>query len=349
MRASVIVPAYNEEQNIGSLLRRLVADRAADSTIDDIVLVASGCTDRTVAEAEVVAQAARDIRIVEQADREGKAAAINVALTLTRHDNVVLVSGDVLPAPGTISKLLRGLDDPQVGAVGGRPVPMNDQSTFAGFAANLLWRLHHDINELMPEHPKCGEMIAFRKRMGEQSVVPAIAADSAVDEVDVQALVHRAGLRSHYAGDAIVHTWGPSSVSDWFKQRRRINAGHLVYSKLGYTPSTMKLSLIVKAFRSDPLLRRRPLWTAAVIALEAAARVAGRLDLLRGEKHTIWNVANSTKRRLEPAPAADEPPIAELPEIFRQPAVNGHHTEEPGTAPATAVAMAAANEEAEDA
>lgn len=306
MRASVIIPAYNEEQNIAALLRRLVSeagvDGVGDVVVDDIVVIASGCTDGTVACAEAMQRTSPHIRILVQEHREGKASAINMALPLLKNDNVVLVSGDVLPAPGTLTGLLRCLDDPEVGAVGGRPVPKNDPATFTGFAAHLLWRLHHVINEINPRSPKCGEMIVFRRRIGERWLVPAIPVDSAVDEISVQALIHQAGLRSHYNGDAIVHTWGPSTLGDWFAQRRRINAGHIVYGKIGYMPNTMKVRWIVRSFARDRQLRRRPLWTVAVIAIEGAARVAGRWDLSRGNNHTVWKVASTTKRSMEQVP-----------------------------------------------
>ncbi len=307
MRASVIIPAYNEEQNIAALLRRLTSEGAAnggagDVVVDDILVIASGCTDGTVASAVAVQRTSPHIRILVQEQREGKASAINLALPLLKNDNVVLVSGDVLPAPGTLAGLLRCLDDPEVGAVGGRPVPKNDPSTFTGFAAHLLWRLHHVINEINPRSPKCGEMIVFRRRIGERWLVPAIPVDSAVDEISVQALIHQAGLRSHYNGDAVVHTWGPSTLRDWFAQRRRINAGHIVYGKLGYMPNTMKVRWIIRSFARDRQLRRRPLWTVGVIAIEAAARVAGRWDLSRGNNHTVWKVASTTKRSMEQVP-----------------------------------------------
>ena len=346
MRVSVIVPAFNEQQNIAPLLRRIAGERYGGSAFDDIVVVASGCTDRTVEEATAVQQVTPAIRLLVQEQREGKASAINLGLRAAAHDAVVLVSGDVMPAAGAIGALLRRLEDPEVGVVGGRPVPMNDESTFIGFACNLLWRLHHVISESTPENPKCGEMIAFRRRVGERWLVPAIPVDSAVDEVSIQSLIHQAGLRSCYEREAIVQTWGPSTLGDWFIQRRRINAGHIVSARQGFTPSTMSVRTILKAFARDPLARRRPLWVAATIFLEGLARAAGRFDLARGQGHTVWRVANSTKRAIElrPIQGADGQEDTIVPAEVPEPFVIARNGAGGGVQPVGAVAIAASSE-----
>jgi len=297
--ACVLVPAYNEAQNIAPLLRRIAADSACGSwAIDDIVVIASGCTDETVARAEGVRAEGLPVRVIVQERREGKASAINAGLDAARHDVIVLVSGDVMPAPGAVSALLSRLDDDTIGVVGARPVPLNDASTFTGYAAQLMWRLHHAISEAAGDNPKCGEMIAFRRRAGDLAIVPAIPLESAVDEVSVQALVQAAGLRSAYAGEAIVRNWGPSTLRDWFKQRRRINNGHVLAAREGYRPSTMGAGAVLRALRRDQAAWRRPHWLVAVMAIEVAARLMGRVDAARGREHAIWSVAATTKRAI---------------------------------------------------
>ncbi|MEX0751043.1 MAG: glycosyltransferase [Dehalococcoidia bacterium] len=297
MNASAIVPAHNEEQNIIGLLRRLT-DEAPTSGVDDIVVVASGCTDATLSLARSFAETHPSVRVIEQARREGKASAINAGLHEVRHDVVVLISGDVMPERGAVALLVQRLGDETVGVVGGRPVPLNDPSTFVGFAAQTMWRMHHWINERSAE-AKCGEMIAFRRALHGQPIVTAIPAASAVDEVSIQAIAREAGLRSVYEPQAIVRNWGPNSVRQWMRQRRRINAGHLLAAREGYHPSTSSSALVIRALLHDRPGRSRPHWLCAVAALEVAAKIAARRDVSRGEVHTVWRVAESTKRPIE--------------------------------------------------
>ena len=297
MKASAIVPAHNEGQNITALLRRLVDD-GAGSGVDDIVVVASGCSDATVALSRAFSQTHPAVRVLEQLRREGKASAINLGLREVRNDCVVLVSGDVMPEPGAVALLLERLHDDTIGVVGGRPVPLNDASTFVGFAAQTMWRMHHWINERSAE-AKCGEMIAFRRIHRGLPLVAAIPESSAVDEVSIQAIAREAGLRSVYEPRAIVRNWGPDTVSQWMRQRRRINAGHLLSAREAYSPSTFSSALALRALLNDRPGRRRPHWLVGLAALEMAAKLAARFDVSRGDVHTVWRVAESTKRPIE--------------------------------------------------
>ena len=294
------MPAHNEEQNVTALLHRLV-DESAESGVDDVVVVASGCTDGTVALARAFTETHPAVRVLEQARREGKASAINLGLGEVRNDCVVLVSADVMPERGAVMLLLERLRDDTVGVVGGRPVPLNDASTFVGFAAQTMWRMHHWINERSDE-AKCGEMIAFRRVHRGLPVVTAIPEASAVDEVSIQAITHEAGLRSVYEPRAVVRNWGPNSVSQWMRQRRRINVGHLLSARESYRPSTSSSKLAFRALLNDRPGRARPHWLLALATLEIAAKLAARLDVSRGDVHTVWRVAESTKRPIEQEP-----------------------------------------------
>jgi cellulose synthase/poly-beta-1,6-N-acetylglucosamine synthase-like glycosyltransferase len=299
-KASALVPVHNEEQNIRHLLQRIVGESDPSSwLLDDVIVIASGCTDATVPRARAVGRAGYPIRVIEQERREGKASAINLGLNLARHDTILLVSGDVMPERGAVLALLCRLEDPSVGAVGGRPVPLNDRDSLTGFATHLLWRLHHRISASSPDNPKCGEMIAFRRAQDGRPIVPEIPVDTAVDEVSIQALISGAGLRSAYVPEAIVNTWGPSTLQDWFIQRRRINAGHILAARQGFSPSTMRASEIIKAVARDDLALRHPLRLAIVACMELVARIWAHLDVWRGHSHTVWTAARSTKRAIQ--------------------------------------------------
>jgi glycosyltransferase involved in cell wall biosynthesis len=71
-KISVGICAYNEEGNLPHILSVMTQE----SLPDEIVVVASGCTDRTVD----VAKSYSSVRVLEQERREGKASAINLFL-----------------------------------------------------------------------------------------------------------------------------------------------------------------------------------------------------------------------------------------------------------------------------
>jgi cellulose synthase/poly-beta-1,6-N-acetylglucosamine synthase-like glycosyltransferase len=123
IRCSVGITAHNEEANIGQLLEAIRYQRLHQVEITEIIVVASGCTDRT--EDIVREHAARDplIQLFVQEKREGKTSAINVFLAGAREQICVLESGDTLPHEDAIENMVRMFDDPAVGMTGydGRP------------------------------------------------------------------------------------------------------------------------------------------------------------------------------------------------------------------------------------
>ena len=288
--AGVVVPTHNDGANIGPLLARLLAEPC----IDEIVIVASGCTDGTVATVTEVAAACPDrVRLYVEAERTGKVAAINFGLRQLRSPVVIVVSGDVLPDHGALTKLVSAMEDPEVALSGGRPVPVNDPNTPLGYAVHLLWRLHH---RLAMHQPKLGEMIALRA----EAVVTLPR--TSVDEACFQALIESAGWRSKYVPDAIVRNRGPATVKDFVRQRRQIHTGHLwLRHRQHYEVPSMHVGLLSSELWQDMQAdydRLRPahvVWTAGAAAMEGYARARARLDYWKGRENIVWAMIQTTK------------------------------------------------------
>src|SRR5207249_3357514 len=152
-----------EEANIGKLLDGLLEQELYAVQISEIVVVASGCEDRT--EEIVRAYAARDprIRLIVQAAREGKSAAVNLIVREAREAIVVIESGDTLPRRDSIENLVRPFRDPTVGMTGAQKVPVNASDQFVGYLSHLRLQLEH---QLCLDVPRLGELIAFRREFG---------------------------------------------------------------------------------------------------------------------------------------------------------------------------------------
>ena len=291
LRCCIATMAYNEEACIGGMLEAVLAQRLDQVEIAEIIIVASGCTDRT--EAIVLDFAARDprIRLVTEPSRSGKASAVNLLLSQTKQEIIVFVNADTVPAPDAIEQLVMPFVDASVGMTGGRPIPTNDPHTFMGYAVHLLWTLHHQISL---RHPKIGELIAFRNFFHQ------IPQDSAVDEASIEPLIRGQGLRLHYAPGAVVYNYGPETVADFLRQRRRIYAGHIYVRKtLGYGVSTMKATRILGLLLFSPGVQRDwrfVFWGSATVLLEAYARLLGAIDYnVRKREHAVWEVVETTK------------------------------------------------------
>jgi glycosyltransferase involved in cell wall biosynthesis len=96
VRVSLVVPALNEERNIGSVL-----DRVPD-LIDEVIVVDGNSTDETVA----VCRAIRpDVRVIAQSDG-GKGAAVRAGFRAARGDVVVMIDADCSMDPQEIGRFL---------------------------------------------------------------------------------------------------------------------------------------------------------------------------------------------------------------------------------------------------
>jgi cellulose synthase/poly-beta-1,6-N-acetylglucosamine synthase-like glycosyltransferase len=289
LRCSVGVTAHNEEANIGRLLEALLDQHLRQVQISEIIIVASGCTDRTVPIVEEYAAQDPRVRLIVQPRREGKTAAVNVFLAHAQEEICVLESGDTLPDEDAVEHLVRMFADPNVGMTGAHKIPVNTPDHLVGLFTHLRLRLEH---QLCLEIPRLGEMIAFRK------VFERLPPDVAMDEAFVEALVIRRGMTVRYAPDAVVYNTGPTTISDFVRQRRRNHAGHLyLKAKYGYAVSSIQNTRVVKVAFREIWGAFRLLGTLALLAfLEAWSRLLGWYDFaVKRDRHVVWDMAYTQK------------------------------------------------------
>jgi len=283
------IMAHNEEANIGRLLEAVVSQPIKQVHLTEITVVASGCTDNTHAIVEDWARRDPRIRLLKQEKRTGKAAAINEFLKQAGEELLVLCSADLIPEPDAIERLVSPFADPEVGMTSSRPVPVNDRRCFMGFAAHMMWNLHHNINL---RSFKAGEMVACR------NIFERIPYHTAVDEACIEPIIRGQGYGVLYVPGAIVHNKGPETVADFLRQRRRIYAGHQeLRETVGYTVSTMSALMIFGVLlRNLDYHPRYFLWTWAVVGLEAYGRLLGARDYKKRRDHSVWEIATTTKQ-----------------------------------------------------
>ena len=287
---SVGIMAYNEEANIGQLIKAILEEEFKTYKLLELIVVASGCTDRTE---EIVREWERKnplVKLITQEKREGKASAINLFLQYAQGEVIILISADTIPQKGALEKLLKPLWEEDIGMTGGRPVPVNEPNNFMGFCVCFLWLLHHRI---AMKSPKMGEAIAFK------NAFLKIPISSSVDEANIEPLIRGQGFKLRYVPDAVIHNKGPTDVSDFLRQRRRIFAGHLALKKeQGYIVSTMNIWRIISVLL--PIIPLNPVklsWLLGLIFLEAYGRFLGFWDYyMKGKKHSIWEVSKTTKQ-----------------------------------------------------
>lgn len=136
MRISVIVPAFNEEAGIGTLLHALTG--SIDLGCDlEIVVAANGCTDRTAQVAR-----AHGARVVETTTAS-KAAALNAGDSLATGEVRVYLDADVPADARLLRRLAEALARPGIEAAVPRPVVDTSASSWPV-------RAYYRINARLP-------------------------------------------------------------------------------------------------------------------------------------------------------------------------------------------------------
>lgn len=143
MMLSVILPASNEEGWIGPCFDALLASDPTGMPAE-VVVVANGCRDGTVAQAQARAAAAQaagwGLRVLDLA-QGGKLAALNAGDAAAQGDIRVYLDADVLVSPGLMAQLVQALDRPDAAYASGTPVIPRPASAvtraYAGFWQRL--------------------------------------------------------------------------------------------------------------------------------------------------------------------------------------------------------------------
>lgn len=284
------VCAYNEEMNILRCLRSLSSQRLDGKELIEVLVVSSGSTDRTD---EIVREYSRAsdprVRLIRQEEREGKNSAVNAFIGAAKGEVLFLANADNVMEEDTFDLMARHFMDPATGMVGGRPVPLNDRSTFMGFASHMLWDMHHRLSLI---HPKVGEIVAFR------NTGLRIPTGMGSDEDLIRREMESQGLRVLYEPSAIIHNRGPSTLPDFFEQRTRVNIGERYMKRwFDYDIPTWDKRFLINAWLS--FLKdnaAHPLKMAGAMSIEAFARAYASLHvrLDKGDR-AIWQVVGSTK------------------------------------------------------
>jgi biofilm PGA synthesis N-glycosyltransferase PgaC len=275
MEISVGVICHNEGGNIGKLLESIL-DQESAIRIVEIMVVSSGSSDSTDEIVEAFSRKDRRIMLIKEPERLGKSSAINLFLSGSKSENVVLISGDVGLEAGVIQKLCSALSR-GAGISVGRPVPEEGNGILRDIV-KFQWDIHHKISV---KKPKFGEVIAFKK------VFDAID-ETSVDEECIGMLVKKAGLGSEYVPDAIIKNRGPRKLKDFVKQRRRIYGGHLALKRRSnHSPLSMDNLAVLKTAAS---VNASPRVFAASLLLEGLSRILGLLDFMMRKEHVIWDM-----------------------------------------------------------
>lgn len=109
MKISVVIPVYNEQDNVGELHDRLV--RVLDQEDAEFIFVDDGSTDETFARLRDIAQKDRRVRVIRFRRNFGQTAALSAGIDHARGEIIVPMDGDLQNDPNDIPRMLAKLDE----------------------------------------------------------------------------------------------------------------------------------------------------------------------------------------------------------------------------------------------
>jgi glycosyltransferase involved in cell wall biosynthesis len=219
---SVIVPAYNEAENVGALFEALEATFARHSLNGEVVFVDDGSTDDTVQLAMAAAARMGDRALVTRHRRNlGKTEAMLTGARLARSDVFIIFDADLQHSTEEIPRFMAKIDEGWDIVTGRKIGPYEKRAVSSVY--NRLSRFLFDVpvrdlNSMKAFRREVLDNVSLRHDWHRFFVVIAYAQGFSVTELDIELFPRRAGV-SKYTGLGRV----ASSVGDllvvWFYLR----------------------------------------------------------------------------------------------------------------------------------
>ena len=215
---SVLITSYKEAATVGKAILAFLPQLHKN----DEILVAA--PDKETLNA---VQAVKDKRIHAVQDKgKGKPAALNLLFSKAKGDILILSDGDVFVARHALRYLLEPFQNPQIGAVTGRPISLSPRNTIFGYWSHLLTDIGAHQTRLSAARMKrflvcSGYLYAIRK-----GIINAIPEDALSDDAVISTAIWMKEWKIAYAPGALVYVHYPKTWKDWIIQKRRSTGGY---------------------------------------------------------------------------------------------------------------------------
>jgi len=253
MDITIGIPTHNEDNSITKCLMSCLNQKTHLSF--EIIVVASGCTDNTVALIEDFRSKDKRIKLIVEEQRNGKPSAMNIILKKARGNIIVHGGGDVIFMPDSVNKLVEKLNKNKgVVCVSG-----NTEILFNGSKLFHSWDLKTQeilVRKNVIESKKgeffhiCGDLFAHKK--GVISEVPSVMGAT---DATMGSIIRKKGIIV-FDPNIKCQLTHPNNVSDFIYQKSRIRYGFLVLNQKNPSKRNIfgELSHINLLFRGNSIL-----------------------------------------------------------------------------------------------
>jgi len=267
---TVAIPTYNEAKHIEEKLEDVCGQDYPRDKLE-IIVVDSASTDGTAEKARrwAASHPDVDVKVVEEPERRGKAAALNAALAMARGEVFVITDADCRwPQKDALKRAVSWLADPTVGAVTCLKKPTADGP--AGVEAS--YRDHYNVLRLAESKKWAtpifhGELAAYKTELLRK--IGGFPLDIGADDSHIAARIALTGHRAVAAEDLwCVEAVPHNGYHRWRIRRAQHLLQHLLKTPAGRSTPPMRPILLAEKYIH---LANPWLLPAAAIALAAAA------------------------------------------------------------------------------
>jgi heptosyltransferase-2 len=223
LKITLIITAF-KEPNIG----KAIESALNQETKYDYNILVSAPDKQTINIAQKYAKKYKNLKIFNDPGR-GKSYALNFVFKKIDSDILILTDGDVTISENSVEEIVNMFNDPEIGCITGRPMPVEDKRTKYGYWANFLFEAAHNLRKSAFEKNaflECsGYLFAFR-----QKLIQKIPLDVAEDSV-IPYMFWEKGYSIGYAENAQVYVKNVGNWKDWISQKTRTSRGHETLDK----------------------------------------------------------------------------------------------------------------------
>ena len=231
-RVSILIPACNEEQVIGRILRRMLA-LTYPSDLLQIIVVDDGSTDATGQIADRFARENSQVEVIHRnrsEGRRGKASALNAGLKKANGEIVICFDADYYPCRDFVELIVREFFDPEVGAVQGRVVVLNEPKNVVTRLVALEriggYRVDQEARNSLGLITQFGGTAGgFRRNLLEE--LGGWDESALAEDTDITFRIYLSGRKICYVNEAESYEEAVESWKSYWRQRYRWSRGHM--------------------------------------------------------------------------------------------------------------------------
>jgi len=246
---TLLIAAYNEEDVVEEKIKNsLELDYPED--LLTIMVISDGSIDNTNA---IAGQYTDSIQLITNDTNNGKATVLNRGKEKIQSDIVVLSDANVMYQRDAIKKLVRHFIDPNIGAVSGKVVLLNEGLSYSN-AEDAYYSVEHRIQKLESDTGNLigadGAMYALR-----QELMRPLSQDTLLDDFVLSMGVVQQGKRLIFDSEALGYEKNLAEITSEYRRKVRIVAGGMQSLRRNTAWPGMKNPLTAVKFTFHKIIR----------------------------------------------------------------------------------------------